>query len=74
MCPPPPHPPPQGCVRGFILLTSQSLIFKPFDDDPLVKETSSVQYEVLLFLQHIVYAAMCVQLEGMPLGSAVTVR
>ena len=56
------------------MLTSQSLIFKPFDDDPLVKETSSVQYEVLLFLQHIVYAAMCVQLEGMPLGSAVTVR
>ena len=66
--------PPQGCARGFILLNAQSLVFKPFDDDPLVREKSPAQYEVVLFLQDVVYAAISAQLEGLPPGAAAAVR
>ena len=48
----------QGCVKGFLLLTSHSLVFTPYQYDALVIEKTSAPFEIVIFMEDIIYAAV----------------
>ena len=50
--------PPQGCVFGSLVISKLSLTFKPHAMDPLIRDQGSEDFEFVILLDDITYAAL----------------
>ena len=50
--------PPQGCVFGSLVISKSSLTFQPHTMDPLIRDRGSKEFEFVVILDDITYAAL----------------